>query len=235
MKLLKIQLVVLVGITFLLAVACGGSGTSTPSPESVELAPIRDNTLYESDTGSLSNGAGTNFFVGKNNSGVLRRGVIMFDVAGNIPPGVEITGASLTLNMSRTAAAQQTIELQKLLVDWGEGASNTSGTGGGGATSSTGDATWVHSFFPDTNWATPGGDFLNTTSADISVDDTGKYTWGSTDQMTADVQDWLDAPSNNYGWILVGNETEVQTTKRFDSRENETEANRPVLTVTFVE
>ena len=232
---MKIQLVVLVGMTFLLAVACGGGGTSTPLTAPVELAPSRDNALYESDTGSLSNGAGTNFFVGKNNSGNLRRGLIRFDVTGSIPAGTNITGATLTLNMSRTSSGPQTIELHRLLVEWGEGASITSGSGGGGATSSTGDATWVHSFFPDTDWATPGGDFLNATSADSSVDDTGKYTWGPTDQMTADVQDWLDAPGYNYGWILVGNETEVQTTKRFDSRENEAEANSPVLTITFVE
>ena len=51
--------------------------------------------------------------------------------------------------------------------------------------------------------------------------------------MVADVQAWLDDPSGNFGWIVVGNEAKNQTAKRFDSKEGGTTANRPVLTVTF--
>ena len=80
-----------------------------------------------------------------------------------------------------------------------------------------GDATWIHGFFPSTKWVTPGGDFSATTSASITMEDEGSYVWGPTDQMTADVQAWVDDLSNNFGWILRGNEGENKTTKRFDT------------------
>ena len=49
----------------------------------------------------------------------------------------------------------------------------------------------------------------------------------------ADVQSWLDSPAANFGWLLLGNESISQTTKRFDSKDNEGEANRPVLAVEY--
>lgn len=82
-------------------------------------------------------------------------------------------------------------------------------------------------------WQTAGGDFSGTTSATTQVAGIGYYTWGSTSQMVADVQAWLDNPSMNFGWIFVGNENQPQTAKRFDSRETTAAANRPLLTVTF--
>src|SRR5262249_14709352 len=36
-----------------------------------------------------------------------------------------------------------------------------------------------------------------------------------------------------FGWIVTGDETAIRTAKQFDSRENATAANRPVLTVDF--
>jgi spore coat protein A len=53
-----------------------------------------------------------------------------------------------------------------------------------------------------------------------SVGNTGFYTWGSTSGMVADVQSWLNNPSQNYGWIIVGDESTTQTTKRFATRES---------------
>jgi hypothetical protein len=49
----------------------------------------------------------------------------------------------------------------------------------------------------------------------------------------ADVQGWLTNPSTNFGWIIIGNEGGTGTSKRFDSRENDTTANRPQLTVNY--
>ena len=51
--------------------------------------------------------------------------------------------------------------------------------------------------------------------------------------MVADVQAWLDQPSGNFGWLLLGGESTSATSKRFDSKENDTPANRPVLEVEF--
>jgi hypothetical protein len=45
--------------------------------------------------------------------------------------------------------------------------------------------------------------------------------------MAADIQAWLDNPSSNFGWVLLGKEGAEATAKRFDSRENEAPENRP--------
>jgi hypothetical protein len=47
------------------------------------------------------------------------------------------------------------------------------------------------------------------------------------------VQAWLDTPANNFGWILIGDETTNGTAKRFNSREHPTPDNRPQLTIAF--
>ena len=120
------------------------------------------------------------------------------------------------------------------MADWGESTSKASRNEGGGTGAASGDATWLHRFFDTERWSTPGGDYSATISASTSVANAGDYTWESTSQLVDDVQSWLDDPSTNAGWILVGDESQNQTTKRFDSRENAIAANRPVLTIVFV-
>ena len=48
-----------------------------------------------------------------------------------------------------------------------------------------------------------------------------------------DVNDWGDDPSSNFGWVVIGDESVGGTRQRFDSRENMTEANRPILEVVY--
>lgn len=62
----------------------------------------------------------------------------------------------------------------------------------------------------------------------------GSYTWSSTTELVADVQAWVDDAAANFGWLVTGNEGASPTAKRFDSRENPTEANRPVLEVVYL-
>ena len=96
----------------------------------------------------------------------LRRGVLAFDIAGNIPPGSMITAVSLSLNMSRTPTnTAYVMELHKLLADWGEGTSIAPGEEGDGAPATPNDATWRHRFFDTIFWNTQGGDFSATVSA----------------------------------------------------------------------
>jgi hypothetical protein len=202
--------------------------------ETVTIEPIKDNTLYETAAGDTSNGAGDVFFAGVNAMGAIRRGVIAFDVAGNVPAGSTINSVELTLNMSMTVAGAEDVALHRLTSDWGEGDSNASfGGGGAGAPAEEDDATWLHTFYPDEFWNNNGGDFVSTQSAVITVAFEGSYTWGSTKQMIADVQSWLDQPGGNFGWILIGNESTSVTTKRFDSRENSDPSDRPKLTIDF--
>ncbi len=207
-------------------------GASLASALTISIIPSKDNTLYEYDPaeGDHSNGAGFHFFAGETAMGELRRGVLAFDIAGSIPPGSTITAVNLSLNMSRTLLeTARTVELHKLLADWGEGTSHAPGEEGDGAPATTNDATWRHRFFDTIFWATQGGDFSATVSASQVVGSVGQYTWSSA-QMVADVQSWLDNPSSNFGWLVLGDESTNATSKRFDTRES---ASPPVLTIEF--
>ena len=77
------------------------------------------------------------------------------------------------------------------------------------------------------------GSFAATASASESIGATGPYTFGSTAEMVADVQSWLDAPSGNYGWALVMPSPPTGSAKRFNSREHASSAGRPQLRVTY--
>jgi len=201
--------------------------------ETITLAPIKDNTLYENANGSLSNGAGEYLFVGRTRAGLIRRGIIAFDIAGNIPAGSTINSVSLTLNMSKTTNGSQIVGLHNLLSDWGEGTSNAPAQEGGGTQSTLDGSTWIHTFYDSVFWTAQGGDFSSTASATVSVGGVGTYTWGSETQMIEDVQAWLDTPSSNFGWLILGNESSPNTTKRFDTKENGNPANRPTLIVDY--
>jgi hypothetical protein len=197
----------------------------------ISIFPSKDNTLYEYDPaeGDHSNGAGFHFFAGENGMGELRRGVVAFDIAGTIPAGSTITAVSLTMNMSMTPAGPETVELHKLLADWGEGTSHAPGGEGDGAPATTNDATWRHRFFDTIFWAMEGGDFSATVSASQSVGPVGQYTWSSV-QMVADVQSWVNNPASNFGWLVLGDESVAGSAKRFDTRES---ASPPVLTIEY--
>src|SRR5256884_9980646 len=195
-------------------------GASLASALTVSIIPSKDNTLYEYDPaeGDHSNGAGFHFFAGENAMGEIRRGVLAFDIAGTIPPGSTITAVSLSMNMSMTPTGAVTVELHKLLADWGEGTSHAPMGEGDGAPATPNDATWRHRFFDTIFWTMQGGDFSATVSASQSVGVVGPYTWSS-QQMVADVQDWLDNPAGNFGWLVLGDEKPTMTTKRVDTRE----------------
>jgi hypothetical protein len=70
-------------------------------------------------------------------------------------------------------------------------------------------------------------------SATSEVAAPGPYTWSGTDGLTADVTLWAAAPSRNFGWVLRGDETAVQSAKSFASREHPDPALRPVLEISY--
>lgn len=199
----------------------------------VTLEPAADNTLYEDANGNLSNGSGDYLFAGSTASGAIRRALVRFDVAGAIPANATILSAELTMHISREAGPALPISLHRALADWGEGASNAGGEEGAGAPPETGDATWIHTFFDTDFWSTAGGDFESTASATATSNGLDDMTWGSGGELAADVQGWLDSPADNFGWVVIGDESQASTAKRFDSRENGTEAVRPRLRITW--
>ena len=84
--------------------------------DTVVLTPVKDNTIY-SEANDLSNGAGMYTFAGKTAAGNVRRGLVAFNLSGNIPIGSTINSVTLQLYMSRTQAGNQTVRLHRLLDD----------------------------------------------------------------------------------------------------------------------
>ena len=209
---------------FILSLAAVAALLAAPAAEAdtAVVTADRDNTLYEDALGALSNGSGQHFFAGTTVLGDIRRGLVHFDVSA-IPPGSTIDSVVLTLNMSRTVAGPSAVALHRATADWGEGASVAPGQEGSGAPAEKGDATWLHTFFDGSFWSQPGGDFVSAPSATTIVDMEGLYSWGTTVEMTADVSGWVADASQNFGWVVVGEEpsqgVQGATTKRFDTRE----------------
>jgi hypothetical protein len=197
------------------------------------LTATKDNTLYEGTSDLTSNGAGPYLFAGRNAQGSTRRGLLAFAIAGRVPASSTIVSVTLRLQMVQTRGGATPVKLHRVTADWGEGASNSGSSGGQGAPAQTSDATWLHAFFDTDLWSAQGGDFVETASATTTVAGPAAYTW-SDPALVADVQNWLDNPATNFGWIIIGAESGNQTAKKFASRENNLAANRPQLTITYL-
>jgi hypothetical protein len=199
--------------------------------DTVSLLPSKDNTLYEDTAGNLSNGQGVFLYTGMTGGNGLRRGLIAFDLS-SIPSDATITQATLSMFLSRSGPVPKAnISLSRMASDWGEGASDAGGQGGGGAQAETGDATWLHTFYNANLWITPGGDFSSTISATTPVNKVDTtYTWSGSG-LLADVQSWVSNPASNLGWAIRGDEVEMGSAKQFNTGENA--ENPPHLTVTF--
>jgi len=100
---------------------------------------------------------GDKLFIGKPNNGLLRRGVLEFDLS-TVPEFAHITGVTLDLSVIEIPANAQngSATLHLALAEWGESTSTGNGNGG---PSQIGDTTWVHTFFDTVNWNSAGGDY----------------------------------------------------------------------------
>ena len=241
MRKLSVLIFLLVAASFVLALSCSDDDPVVPPKQSnhrtATLSSIKDNTVYEGV--DSSNGSGYHMFAGTSTLGndppeSIRRALLMFDVAQTIPSGSTIDSVSLRLNMSRThpLSGIRTVSLHRVLADWGEGESHALGNEGIGATARYYDATWVYAFHDSVMWSNQGGDYTSAPSAQTDVGIEAAYKWKSV-EMAADVQSWLDTPAANFGWIIVCDESEGLTAKRFDTRENPDPPTRPSLSVWY--
>jgi len=194
----------------------------------LDLTPIADTTIFEEGSG-LASGQGEYAFVGNTAGGVARRAMMRFEL-GAIAPGSTVVSAALSIVVNKVPPGVQdgTTAVHRLQAAWGEGASDGGGTGSG-ATAASGDATWSHRFW-DTpaRWTVPGGDFAATATAVSILGSSGTAAWSGSG-LVADVQAWIDNPSQNFGWILVGNETLDKTARRFFAAETAAVDVRPTL------
>lgn len=201
--------------------------------DTITLNPVADNTLIQDPAGAYSAGASYNVYsgrIGTNGGTTFRRALIRFDLSA-IPSGSTVTSVQLRMYMSQGQGGTRSHALHRMSASWGEAGSFS--FGGAGAPAQAGDATWIHRSWPGTPWVTPGGDFAATPSATQNVSGIAWYTWGSTASLVSDVQAWVNAPSQNFGWMLRGDESQQQTSKRFDSRQSANPNTKPQLIVTF--
>lgn len=213
--------------------ACVGLGLGSPAlADDLTLEPSRDATLYQDPGGEYSNGGGDFLFTGRtNSSAVIRRTVLAFDVAGQLPVGAEITAATLTLTVTRGGGTREQ-RIFRLLADWNEGASQADANEGGGANAQPGDATWISRAFGTSLWTTPGGDFATTPSAVANAGAVNTDVVFSGAGILTDVRDFFANPGANFGWLIRGTVENSRSSKRFGSR-NGTAADRPQLALTF--
>ncbi|HRP62280.1 MAG TPA: DNRLRE domain-containing protein [Phycisphaerales bacterium] len=216
----------------------GDGTTCEPNPCAVDpttmtIVADKDNVLYETVDGSLSNALGTRLFVGNLSSGAKRRSVVFFDISA-IPHGSTVQSAELRLYCNQSQGATFGVSIHRLLNSWGEGTSLAGGNESGGGASTLEDATWVHRFWPGTFWNTPGGDFVSMASATTPIAGQNQfYSWtGST--VVSDVQHWVHMPWMNHGWIIRGDEATSANTKRFDSVQASNASQRPRLVITYI-
>lgn len=214
-----------------LAAATVFGATATAVAELTVLPASADNTLYESPAGLLSNGAGEWCFAGRTNQGVLRRGLLRFDLSG-IPSNATITSVTLRLTNDAGQPITVNVSIHRATASWGEGSSDAEGNEGGGTAATPGDATWIHRSYSDSLWSAVGGDFARLASATTTVGPKfGQYVWSGPGAV-ADVQAWVDGSAENDGWLLRADESiRFGSARRFATRENALVESRPELSV----
>ena len=195
----------------------------------------KDNTIFSGAVNN-SNGAGIYFFAGRNgasNGNSIQRALLHFNL-GNIPAGSTITSATLSLFCNKVGFTTTGIALYKLTSDWGEGTSDAEGNEGPGVTATTGDATWNQRFYPTSNWSTPGGSYISTFTTTTAAVNAGTTVSVSGAGLLADVQNMVNNPTANFGWLIAASDEEpTNTAKRFVSRNNSIAAQRPTLNITY--
>lgn len=207
--------------------------------DTAELSAMQDTTLFEDDAGRFGNGAGQYLFVGRtwDENGIdklLRRALIKFDLS-SVPAGSTINSVSFSFTIDKVppAATGAIISLHTMTASWGEGASNAPGPEGRGTIAQVNDATWLHRFYDTELWNTTGGDFVSVEVASEGISSSPQsVTFTSSPELVAAVQTWVDNPSNNHGWALLGDEVFPQNARRILSREHQGPGN-PLLSIDF--
>lgn len=223
---------------FVLILILAGMIAPNSFGDSVTLTSSADTDLFEPAPDNNTGGNPT-FIAGANSGLKLSRGFLRFNLAGQIPANASIQSVSLTLTVTQVplSPADSTFDLHRVLVDWGEG-TGFSNSGDAGRAAVAGEATWNNRFHPSTSWSVVGaaapGDFSSTVSASKFIQDVGSYTFSSTPEMVADVEQWLANPAANFGWIVLSeSEATARTHRTFASRESSAN-NKPTLVVQYV-
>lgn len=202
------------------------------SVSTATLTPSQDTTIYSVAAGDLSNGAGQSIVVG-GAGGVAeaRRGLVAFDLSdAQIPVGATILDAVLTMNIAQVFGGTTSISLHPVTTVWNESASDADGDEFNGTQALTRDATWAFGLYGSLHWNNAGGDF-SAPSATASPAGNGVIEWIG-GALVDDVQNWLDDPQLNNGWMLIGEE-QIASAQSFHSRDSLNPALQPHLEITW--
>lgn len=206
--------------------------TNIGNAETLVIEASKDTSIYSE--GTLSNGQGISIFAGRTKQGNDRRGLVQFNLDGQLPANAVVDSVSLSMYVSKVpigGGPDTYFRIHRLTRDWGEGASNAGDVGGKGAAAEAGDATWLESELGVQSWTQSGGDYVAMASAEEVISGIGFYNWIG-DGLLADVNAWLQDPASNFGWIIVG-ESSFGSAARFESRHYWNEVQRPQLVIEF--
>ncbi|HEY4952906.1 MAG TPA: DNRLRE domain-containing protein, partial [Verrucomicrobiae bacterium] len=179
---------------------------------SVSLHPTADTTISQKTSVPT-----TELVIGTNGKSQSSRALLKFDIAGNIPSNAIITSAALTVTVTKVppgGGISSLFDLRAVLFAW-----------------SPSDATWANRLAA-TPWSTLGGavgvDFSNKISqTNFFGSATGLYTFISNSNLVADVQNWLQNASANFGWVVISEMQGVLHSERT------LDASSPTLLVQF--
>ncbi|HEY2461610.1 MAG TPA: DNRLRE domain-containing protein [Candidatus Acidoferrum sp.] len=185
--------------------------TSAPADPQTRAA----NTWVDSSSTGTNHGTDTLMNVDNRQ---IDRSLAQFDLSSIPNAGIKLATLSLFLSTAPTSGNARTYSANRITSLWSESA-----------------ATWT-SRLSSTAWAAAGGDTAAAT-ASVGTGTTNNVTlsWA----VTPDVQRFFGSatPSGNYGWEIEDTVegSNHQTTSSFTSNRGVTEANRPSLTVEFVQ
>lgn len=225
----------MIGRTVALVTALFAWGVGSCWGEVVELMPVADTTLFELNA-DANFGAEDQLIVGavaKNAPHHRARLLMQFDLSA-VPPGAVVTNVTLQLKVLKENGGEPAagMEIHPMLVSWAEG----DRMGMQGTSALPGQSTWNSRAHSQAAWSIPGGqagsEFGSSTSSAVGLDGPGSYQFPVSPALIADVQSWVDSPTTNFGWIVLGtDESIVASARRVASRESS--SGRPLLTVGY--
>jgi len=191
----------------------------TGSAAVINISPVADTRITTLGADGNS-GAGPDFVVGTQGDragGALNRALIRFRIAESLPAGAIVQDARLSLNITHQPITPESsnFELHRMLIAWEEL-----------------EATW-NIARADSPWSAPGG----VAGADFSATASSSQFVGTTPGLVSfanlgrEVQDWLDHPDSNFGWIILTDAEDTRfTARRINSREG---SPSPTLEINF--
>ncbi len=178
---------------------------------------------------SNNNGGQAWVLSGRTQNGPRNRGLYKFDLA-NLSSNAIVQAGTLVLEVTGVPAEPPVFSafgLRRILRPWGEGDKAATGSNppGRGLLADAGQATWLYANFPTNAWSAPGGaagvDFSSVESSFQFIYGLDVYRFESTPEMVADLQEWVNHPEANFGWLLLCSaEDSIFTARRFGSRED---------------